>query len=151
MMIKTQFTPLDINKWERGANHGILSQKGMVPPPNAYTVSCLPWVSFKHFATHSYENKPYYFPSLEAGRLFTKTDDSEKPRLMMPLSITCHHAATDGWNCKPFSEAAAAGCKWVRSLCLNYNSMVTAISNLPFEEPFSMLGSGMKTGFPFSR
>lgn len=102
MKIKAQFSPLDINKWEHGANHGILSQKGMVPPPNAYTVSCLPWVSFKHFATHSYDNKPYYFPSLEAGRLFTKTDDSGKPRLMMPLSITCHHAATDGWNVSRF-------------------------------------------------
>jgi len=90
------------NQTEHGANHGILSQKGMVPPPNAYTVSCLPWVSFKHFATHSYDNKPYYFPSLEAGRLFTKTDDSGKPRLMMPLSITCHHAATDGWNVSRF-------------------------------------------------
>ena len=57
---------------------------------------------FQAFSTHSYDNKPYYFPSLEAGRLFTKTDDSGKPLLMMPLSITCHHAATDGWNVSRF-------------------------------------------------
>lgn len=45
-----------------GENHGVLCQPLTLPPPNAYTVSCLPWVSFNSFSVHSYENKPYYFP-----------------------------------------------------------------------------------------
>ena len=81
------------------ACRGIFGRAGEVPPPNAYTVSCLPWVSFDHFAVHSYENKPYYFPSLEAGRF-----REEQGRTLMPLSITCHHAATDGYHISRFLE-----------------------------------------------
>ena len=66
---------------------------------NAYTVSCVPWIAFTHFSVHNYENKPYYFPSVEAGR-FTK----EKDRFLMPLSITCHHATTDGYHVNRFLE-----------------------------------------------
>ena len=69
------------------------------PPENAYTVSALPWVSYSHFAVHSYEDKPYYFPSVEAGRYFER-----EGRLILPLSLTCHHAATDGWHVKEFLE-----------------------------------------------
>ena len=51
-----------LNNQERfGDVHGVLSQPQTAPPENAYTVSCIPWVSFTHFAVHSYENKPYYF------------------------------------------------------------------------------------------
>lgn len=82
-----------------GENHGVLAQSGMLPPPNAYTVSCVPWISFQHFAVHSYENKPYFFPSVEAGKFFM-----ENGRLLMPLSITCHHATTDGYHVSQFLE-----------------------------------------------
>ena len=85
------------NQAQYGANHGVLSQPECLPPPNAYTVSCVPWISFRHFAVHSYGNKPYYFPSVEAGKFRT---DGEK--LKMPLSITCHHAATDGYHVSRF-------------------------------------------------
>ena len=69
------------------------------PPENAYTVSCVPWVRFTHFAVHSYENKPYYFPSVEAGKL-TETGG----RTLLPLSLTCHHAATDGCHIAAFLD-----------------------------------------------
>ena len=87
------------DKKQFGENRGILAKKGELPPPNAYTVSCLPWVTFKHFAVHSYDNKPYYFPSVEAGKFFKKDG-----RTYMPLSLTCHHAATDGWHISRFLE-----------------------------------------------
>lgn len=80
------------NERKYGDNHRIIANEEL-PPENAYTVSCVPWVNFKHFAVHSYENRPYYFPSIEAGR-FTEKDG----RLMMPLSLTCHHATTDGYH-----------------------------------------------------
>ena len=86
------------NQEKFGSCRGVLCQPG-VPPENAYTVSCLPWISFEHFAVHSYENKPYYFPSVEAGK-YTERDG----RLMMPLSMTCHHATTDGYHVARFLE-----------------------------------------------
>lgn len=85
------------NQEQYGKNHGVLAQPDLLPPPNAYTVSCVPWIPFQHFAVHSYENNPYYFPSVEAGK-FTE----ENGKLMMPLSITCHHATTDGYHVNEF-------------------------------------------------
>jgi len=83
-----------------GENHGVLAQAQTPPPPNAYTVSTLPWISFKHFAVHSYENKPYFFPSIEAGKAF----DAQDGRKLLPLSLTCHHATTDGYHVNRFLE-----------------------------------------------
>lgn len=65
----------------------------------AYTVSCIPWVKFEHFAVHSYENKDYYFPSVEAGKIFP-----EGEKELLPLSLTCHHAAVDGYHISRFLE-----------------------------------------------
>ena len=87
------------NQRSYGKNHGVLSQPHMTPPPNAYTVSCLPWIALDHFAVHNYDNKPYYFPSVESGRI-----TEENGRLIMPLSLTCHHATTDGWHISRFLE-----------------------------------------------
>lgn len=80
-------------------NHGVLARPGEVPPENAYTVSCVPCISFHNFAVHSYENKPFYFPSVEAGKFF-----QQQGRILMPLSITCHYAATDGYHVKCFLD-----------------------------------------------
>lgn len=66
------------NQRKYGDVHGFLSRPEL-PPPNAYTVSCMPWVKFTHFAVHSY-NKPYYFPSLESGKYYEKSR-----RIMLPL------------------------------------------------------------------
>lgn len=87
------------NRDTYGQNKGVLSQVGQLPPTNAYTVSRVPWIPFKHFAVHSSESKPYYFPSVEAGKF-----REENGRLMMPLSITCHHAATDGYHVSVFLD-----------------------------------------------
>ena len=91
------------NQKQFGDTHGVLCQPQTPPPANAYTVSCMPWVHFSHFAVHSFENKPYYFPSVEAGK-FTE----ENGRFLMPLSITCHHATTDGYHIHTFLDALQA-------------------------------------------
>lgn len=83
-----------------GDNHGGLCQNQTVPPENAYTVSCVPWISFRSFSVHSYGDKPYYFPSVEAGRYYESGGKN-----LMPLSLTCHHAATDGYHVKCFLDA----------------------------------------------
>lgn len=91
------------NQKHFGHNHGVLSQPETPPPENAYTVSCLPWISFQHFSVHSYENKPYYFPSVEAGKFYEKEE-----KTLLPLSITCHHATTDGYHVKCFLDTLQA-------------------------------------------
>lgn len=83
---------------QHGDSHGILSSKGL-PLPNAYIVSCIPWFSFNSFSLHNHGIKDYYFPSFEAGG-FTETDG----KIMMPLSVTVHHATTDGYHLKVFFE-----------------------------------------------
>lgn len=85
------------DKARHGDHHGILGKAGETPPPNAYTVSCLPWVSFRHFAVHSYERQPYLLPSVESGKL-----RQEGKKLLLPLSLTVHHAAADGWQVQEF-------------------------------------------------
>lgn len=86
-----------VDRAQYGAQHGVLAKKRPLPPENAYTVSCLPWIGFDHFAVHSYGSRPYYFPSVEAGKFC-----EEDGRTLLPLSVTCHHAASDGWHVSLF-------------------------------------------------
>lgn len=81
-----------------GSSHGILSSKGM-PPANGYVISCIPWFTFNSFSLHNHGIKDYYVPSFEAGG-FTENDG----KITMPLSITVHHATTDGYHLKTFIE-----------------------------------------------
>lgn len=87
------------NQETYGDHHGVLSRPEL-PPENAYTVSCIPWVNFTHFSVHSYENKDYFFPSVEAGKM-EEVGGTRK----MPLSLTCHHATTGGWHVHRFLES----------------------------------------------
>ena len=83
---------------EYGNSHGILSAKG-APPANTYIISCIPWFTFNSFSLHNHGTKDYYFPSFEAGG-FVQTGE----QIQMPLSVTVHHAATDGYHLKVFFE-----------------------------------------------
>ncbi|GCF94215.1 chloramphenicol acetyltransferase CAT [Enterococcus florum] len=90
---------------EYGRDLGMLTKKGS-PPVNAYVVSCIPWFSFSSFSLHYHQqkdyyfpSKDYYFPSLEAGK-FVEAEGKKR----LPLSITVHHAATDGYHLKLFYD-----------------------------------------------
>lgn len=87
------------NQEKYGSHHDVLSRPEL-PPENAYTVSCIPWVNLTHFSVHSYENKDYFFPSVEAGKMVEANG-----KWTMPLSLTCHHATTDGWHVHRFLES----------------------------------------------
>ncbi len=41
-----------------------------------------------------------FFPSVEAGKFYEKNG-----KIYLSLSITCHHATTDGWHVKCFLES----------------------------------------------
>ncbi|AOT71305.1 CatA-like O-acetyltransferase [Geosporobacter ferrireducens] len=81
-----------------GDSHGILSAKG-IPPASAYIISCIPWFTFNSFSLHNHGIKDYYVPSLEAGAFYENNG-----KILMPLSITVHHATTDGYSLKVFFE-----------------------------------------------
>lgn len=77
---------------------GILSTKGL-PPPNAYIISCIPWFTFNSFSLHNHGIKDYFFPSFEAGG-FSQVGE----KINMPLSVTVHHATTDGYHLSVFFD-----------------------------------------------
>lgn len=81
-----------------GDSHGILSSKGL-PPANSYIISCIPWFTFSSFSLHNHGIKDYYVPSLESGGFSEQGD-----KIIMPLSVTVHHATTDGYHLKLFFE-----------------------------------------------
>lgn len=82
-----------------GQSHGILSSKGL-PPENTYIISCIPWFTFNSFSLHNHGIKDYYVPSFEAGAFMDTADG----KVIMPLSVTVHHATTDGYHLKVFFE-----------------------------------------------
>ncbi|KXL51681.1 chloramphenicol acetyltransferase [Anaerotignum neopropionicum] len=88
---------------EYGDSHGILSAKGM-PLPNSYVISCIPWFTFQSFSLHNHGMKDYYFPSFEAGK-FVEAEG----KILMPLSVTVHHATTDGYHLKELFEELQEG------------------------------------------
>jgi len=81
-----------------GKDHGILTKKG-APPANSYVISCIPWFTFNSFSVHNHGIKDYFVPSFEAGGFTMK-----EGKIVMPLSITVHHATTDGYHLKCFFE-----------------------------------------------
>lgn len=70
-----------------------------MPLPNGYVVSCIPWFTFQGFSLHNHGIKDYYFPSFEADKFF-----ETEGKTFMPLSVTVHHATTDGYHLKLFFE-----------------------------------------------
>ncbi len=83
---------------KHGESHGILSSKG-IPLPNAYIISCIPWFTFNSFSLHNHGIKDYFAPSFEAGGFVVSNE-----KTTMPLSVTVHHATTDGYHLKVFFE-----------------------------------------------
>lgn len=81
-----------------GNNPRELFSKGR-PLPNTYMISCIPWFTFNSFSLHNHGIKDYFFPSFEAGGF--KEQDG---KTIMPLSITVHHATTDGYHIKLFLD-----------------------------------------------
>lgn len=77
-------------------DRGILTKKG-APPANSFVVSCIPWFSFQSFSLHNHGIKDYFLPSFEAGAF-----RQNGGRTSMPLSVTVHHATTEGVHLRVF-------------------------------------------------
>ena len=66
-------------------------------PPNFFDVSCLPWVRYKHFDVHVFDEGKFLAPVVTWGKY-----EPEDGRLIMPLTMNIHHAVADGFHLSRF-------------------------------------------------
>lgn len=82
-------------------------------PPNVCPVSLLPWLSFTSMTRVQAATPSFLAPLITFGRQF-RHDDA----LLIPVSVSVHHAAADGYHaCKLIREMQAVankGDEWAR-------------------------------------
>ena len=66
-------------------------------PLNFFDVSCLPWVRYKHFDVHVFDEGKFLAPVITWGKYELDND-----RLVMPLTMNIHHAVADGFHLSRF-------------------------------------------------
>lgn len=66
-------------------------------PPNTFDVSCLPWVKYRSFDIHVFDEGKYLAPVVTWGKF-----ERESGKIVMPLSMNIHHAVADGWHLSRF-------------------------------------------------
>lgn len=66
-------------------------------PPNFFDVSCLPWVRYKHFDVHVFDEGKFLAPVITWGKY-----NLENNKLVMPLTMNIHHAVADGFHLSRF-------------------------------------------------
>lgn len=66
-------------------------------PLNSFDVSCLPWVRYKHFDVHVFDEGKFLAPVVTWGKY-----ERDNDRLVMPLTINIHHAVADGFHLSRF-------------------------------------------------
>ena len=66
-------------------------------PPNHFDVSCLPWVRYRHFDVHVFDEGAFLAPVITWGKY-----EREGGRLRMPLTTNIHHAVADGFHLSRF-------------------------------------------------
>ncbi|HOO61593.1 MAG TPA: CatA-like O-acetyltransferase [Bacillota bacterium] len=86
----------DIEKF--GSSHGVISMKGM-PPMNSFNIHYQEWFSFDGLSIDLHETKDYFFPSVDIGKPI-----EENGKILAPISITIHRAASDMIHVKKFFD-----------------------------------------------
>lgn len=64
---------------------------------NTFDVSCLPWVRYKNFDIHVFDEGKYLAPVVTWGKY-----EIENGKTVLPLSMNIHHAVADGWHLSRF-------------------------------------------------
>ncbi len=74
-------------------------RRGLVEdqPPNFFDVSCLPWVRYRHFDVHVFDEGKFLAPVITWGRY-----EMEHGRYIMPVTMNIHHATADGFHLSRF-------------------------------------------------
>ena len=69
-------------------------------PANTFDVSCLPWIKYKCFDIHVFDEGKYLAPVVTWGKY-----ETENNKTILPLSMNIHHAVADGFHlCRFFNE-----------------------------------------------
>lgn len=68
-------------------------------PPNAFNVSCIPWLHFDHFSSNSRMQENQIVKMITLGK-YNKIND----RFMCPLTIQVSHAIADGYHVSLFFQ-----------------------------------------------
>ena len=73
--------------------------RGFLPdqPKNAFDVSCLPWVRYRHFDMHVFDEGKFLAPVVTWGKF-----EDECKGTMMPVTMNIHHAVADGFHVSRF-------------------------------------------------
>ncbi len=66
-------------------------------PPNFFDVSCLPWVRYRHFDVHVFDEGKFLAPVITWGKY-----EMDGGRYVMPVTMNIHHAAADGFHLSRF-------------------------------------------------
>lgn len=66
-------------------------------PLNFFDVSCLPWVRYKHFDVHVFDEGKFLAPVVTWGKY-----EQTEGKLLMPLTMNIHHAVADGFHLSRF-------------------------------------------------
>lgn len=66
-------------------------------PANTFDVSCLPWIDYKNFDIHVFDEGKYLAPVVTWGK-YTESGG----KVIIPLSFNIHHAAADGYHLSRF-------------------------------------------------
>lgn len=66
-------------------------------PPNFFDVSCLPWIKYRHFDLHVFDEGKFLAPVVTWGKY-----QQEGGRFIMPLTMNIHHAVADGFHLARF-------------------------------------------------
>ncbi|NMS89224.1 chloramphenicol acetyltransferase [Clostridioides difficile] len=82
-----------IDKVECQNNRAIVENQ----PPNFFDVSCLPWVKYKHFDVHIFDEGKFLAPVITWGKY-----EMEHGNYIMPLTMNIHHSVADGFHLSRF-------------------------------------------------
>ena len=67
-------------------------------PQNFFDVTCLPWVRYKHFDVHVFDDGKFLAPVVTWGKYEQVSDN----KVLMPLTMNIHHAVADGFHLSRF-------------------------------------------------
>jgi len=73
--------------------------KGDTFHPNAIHYSAVPWLSFTDMKHPTNMRSGDSVPKISTGKYFRNGE-----RLMIPVSVTCHHGLMDGYHVAQFIE-----------------------------------------------
>lgn len=79
---------------EKNKNQGSFAEN---QPPNFFDVSCLPWVKYRHFDVHVFDEGKFLAPVITWGK-YEREEDTYK----MPVTMNIHHAVADGFHLSRF-------------------------------------------------